>query len=160
MFLFFILFLIIFSSLINIAFLKKQKTFINILEIVLLYFFVFQVGFMGLLAGLGHIFNGPETAKMIGWLPGSPFQYEVGVMNLGISVLGFLCIWFRREFWLATSIIYLVIMFGCGVGHIREMLLKGNLAPYNAGPGIIMGDMVIPLLIFVLLIIYRSLKKD
>jgi hypothetical protein len=37
---------------------------------------------------------------MIGWPPGNPFQFEVGVHDGAWGVLGFLCIWIGGLFWL------------------------------------------------------------
>lgn len=128
----FCLLLALVFSLVNIIFLKKPRTAGNVIEIILLYLFVFQIGLMSFIAFIAHVFRGPEIAALVGWQPGSPFQYEVGMMNLGLAVLGFLCIWFRKEFWLATAIIAAVTMAGCGVGHVREIIVNNNWAPGNA----------------------------
>jgi hypothetical protein len=151
--------LITIASVINIVFTKKPRTAANIVEIVLLYALFFQVGVVCLLAYYGHVFNGPAIAAQIGWPAGSGFQYEVGMMNLGLGVLGILCLWFRKDFWLATAIIASVIMAGCGVGHIREIIVNNNWNPYNAGPAIWIETFVMPAVLLVLVYFYRKLKS-
>ena len=76
-------------------------------------------------------------------------------MNLGLAVLGFLCIWFRKEFWLATAIIAAVTMAGCGVGHVREIIVNNNWAPGNAGLGIWLQTVLVPITLLVLVYFYR-----
>ena len=51
------------------------------------YAFIFPVGLMGLWAALGHIVFPARVAQAIGWQT-SPFQFEVGVANLGIGLAG------------------------------------------------------------------------
>ena len=48
------------------------------------YLFIFPLGVQALWAFFCHVFLPEETAASIGWAP-SPFQYEVGVANLGIA---------------------------------------------------------------------------
>ncbi len=129
----------------------KPLTKKKIVEVILLYILVVFVGVGCLLAGMAHIFRGPETAAGIGWQPGSPFQYEMGVANLAFGALGILCIWKRGEFWTATGIGVAVIFLGCAIGHVYEMVVHHNYAPYNAGWGILFNDAVLPVIILVLL---------
>ena len=58
------------------------------------YVFLFPLGVQGLWAFIGHVFFPQQSAASIGWA--DPFQYEVGVANLG---LGLACIYaaFRRS---------------------------------------------------------------
>jgi hypothetical protein len=57
------------------------------------------LGFSSILAFFGHTFAADEIAAYIGWMPGSPFQFEVAVANLAIGVLGISCVWLRGNFW-------------------------------------------------------------
>jgi len=154
----FCLALAVIFSLVNIFFSKQPRTAGNIVEIVLLYLLVFQVGVMCLIASVNHVFNGPAISALIGWAPGSPFQYEVGMMNLGLGVLGILCLWFRKDFWLATAIVASVTMVGCGVGHVLEIVYHNNWSPYNAGPGIWIQTVLLPIALLTLVYCYRRLK--
>ena len=128
-----------------------------ITEVLLLYLLVFFVGVGGLMGFLGHTFQAREIALKIGWQP-SPFQFEVAVANLAFGVLGILCIWQRRGFWTATGIGYATFMLGCAYGHLREMILAGNFAPYNVGPVLWVNDLAVPLAILLLLLVPRHLS--
>ncbi len=88
-----------------------------------------------------------EIARKIGWQPGSPFQFEVGLGDLSWGVCGVLCIWLRQGFWTATGIGSSVFLLGCAFGHIRQMIQEGNMAIYNAGPVLWIGDLGVPITI-------------
>ncbi len=82
---------------------------------------------------VGHLFFGEKIARYIGWRKGDPFQFEVGVADLGIGVLGIMCAWFSGLFWLATVVVATVFLEGCVVGHIRDMVRNKNFKPGSAG---------------------------
>lgn len=134
--------------------LRRNKKAKNILEIIILDYLLIAVGLLQTLAGLGHIFNGPEVARSIGWAAGSPFQYEVGVANLAIGLTALLAFWFRGGYWLAVSLISGLFCLGAGVGHWRALLVQGNTAVYNSGPILYLSDGILPILLIVLVIIY------
>ncbi len=111
---------------------KVPRTKLRVVRILLLYALVLDVGVIGLPMGfVPHVFFADETAKMIGWPPGSPFQFEVGVHDGAWGVLGFLCIWIGGTFWLATGLGWSLFMLGATYGHIHQMVKHGNYAPYN-----------------------------
>jgi hypothetical protein len=111
---------------------KVPRTKLRVVRILLLYALVLDVGVIGLPMGfIPHVFFADETAKMIGWPPGSPFQFEVGVHDGAWGVLGFLCIWIGGAFWLATGLGWSLFMLGATYGHIHQMVKHGNYAPYN-----------------------------
>lgn len=132
----------------------KEK---RIAEILLKYLLLFSVGIMGLLAFYAHIFMADETARQIGWPTGSPFQFEMGITNLSYGVLGVLCLFFRRLFWLATGLGYSILLLGCMVGHLIQYG-KGDTAPLNIGVSIWVMDLVVPILLLSLLacLVYRK----
>ena len=78
------------------------------------------VGLMGVLTAYAHVFRPLETSASIGWST-SPYEYEVGMADLTVGVLGLLCLKFRGNFWLATAIANAVWLLGDAVGHIRQM---------------------------------------
>jgi len=123
----------------------------KVVEVILLYILVIFIGVGGILGALAHTVWAKQTALQIGWQPGSPFQFEIGMANLAFGVLGLLCIRFRDNFWTATGIGLAVLFLGCTYGHIREIIVHQNYAPYNAGVGIFFNDAVIPVLILGLL---------
>jgi hypothetical protein len=95
-----------------------------------------------------------QTARAIGWPTGNPFQSEVAVANLVVGVLGILCYWIRGDFWLATVIATSVWLLGDAVVHIYHIVVNHNYHPGNAGLPFYF-DILLPLLLIVLLIIYR-----
>jgi hypothetical protein len=111
---------------------KEPRTKRRFIHILLLYALVLDVGVIGLPLGfVPHIFFADETARAIGWPPGSPFQFEVGFHDGAWGLLGFLCIWIGGTFWLATGLGWSFFMLGATYGHIRETVLNSDYAPYN-----------------------------
>jgi hypothetical protein len=137
---------------------KQPLTKGRVVEILLLYLLAINIGVGGILAWYGHTFMADEIARKIGWQPGSPFQFEVAVADLSWGVCGVLCIWIRRAFWTSTGIGSAVFFLGCAYGHIRQILQEGNMAVYNAGPVLWIGDLGIPLTILILLVIRSRLE--
>ena len=122
-------------------------------EIFLSYLFFFCVGLQGLVAAYFHTFRAAETAARIGWAPGSPFQFEVAMGNLGLGVIGILAVKFRRGFWLAVAVFNAVYLWGCAYGHMVQQRLGDN-APYNTGVFLWVGDVAVPLGILELTVVY------
>jgi hypothetical protein len=56
-----------------------------VIDQLLRYLFLFPLGIQGLWAFIGHVFFAERSAAAIGWAT-SPFQYEVGVANLGLGL--------------------------------------------------------------------------
>ncbi len=151
--------LVIVVSVIHIGFMQQPRNVTNILGIVLRYVFIFVVAFSSFIAFLGHTLRADDVAQQIGWPAGNPFQFEVAVANLAFAVLGLLTIWFRGSFWLAAAIGYAVFMTGAGVVHIHQLIVTGNRAPLNAGATLLAADFVAPLILLVLVVIYRRLAR-
>lgn len=124
----------------------KQTDIINTF---LLYYLVAGVGVVGTIGFISHVFFANQTAEMIGWPIGSPFQFEVGLHDGAWGLLGFLCIFIRGNFWDATGIGWSFFMLGAAYGHIYQMIVHHNDAPYNAG--IIIPDLLIPVILLSLL---------
>jgi hypothetical protein len=130
--------------------LKKPADFDEVVEVFLSYLIFFNIGVMGLLGFYGHAFLSEEMALDIGWEPNGPFQYQVAMANLAFGLLGLLSLWFRGLFWAATVIGSSIFLLGCLIGHLIQYKW-GNMTPYNIGPIIWIGDLVIPLLCLSLL---------
>lgn len=138
---------------------RGPRTKARIVQLLLLYLLVINVGFGSLLAWYGHTFMADEIARKIGWQPGSPFQFEVAFADLSWGVCGVLCIWLREGFWTATGIGSSVFLLGCAFGHIRQIIHEGNMAIYNAGPVLWIGDLAVPIAILALLFLRFRLKE-
>jgi len=137
---------------------KKKRRGAEIFAVILLWALIVN-GISGIFAFFGHVFNGPEVAKSIGWPAGNPFQFEVGIANLGIGVLGLMCIWWRSDFWLATIVMASIFNWGAAYGHIDQIIRFQNFAPNNAGVILYYG-IINPIVLFGLYFITRSLSKS
>jgi hypothetical protein len=120
----------------------------------LLYLLVIYVGLMGLLTAYAHVFRPEQTSASIGWST-SPYEYEVGMADLTVGVLGVLCLWIRGNFWLATAIANGVWFLGDAIGHIHQMRLNNNHAPNNSGIFLIV-EIITPILMLALTFYHRS----
>src|SRR6266540_5452037 len=94
---------------------------------------VYLIGVAGIISASGHLLKADDVARSIGWAPGSPFQWEVGVADLGWGVLGVLCPVYGRGFWVATIIMASIFLRGAAVAYVKQMILARNLTPANAG---------------------------
>ena len=118
-----------------------------------------NTGVGGIMGFVGHTLRAKETAEEIGWPSGNPFQSEVALSDLAFGVLGFLSIWFRGSFWLATITGKSIFELGASYVHIREMVKNKNFHPGNAGP-VLFVDALIPLAHIFLLRRYGPLSPQ
>jgi hypothetical protein len=116
------------------------------------YLFVFPLGLQGLWAFFGHVFLPEDSANAIGWAP-SPFQYEVGVANLGLGLASFYAAFKGFEARAAVAVAASCFLAGAGFGHIMDILAGDNLAPGNAGP-ILITDFLTPIVVLILLVLW------
>lgn len=147
------LFLFILAVIFSIGHLFISKHPHNRTEAFLSYLIFFNIGIMGLLAFYAHIFMPDEIAKGIGWTPGSPFQYEIGAVNLAFGVLGVLSLWLRGLFWVATVLGNSIFLLGAFVVHLIQYS-HGDTAPLNSGFFVWFGDLILPILYLGLLACY------
>ncbi len=119
----------------------------------LFYLLFIYVGLMGLLTAYAHVFRPLETSASIGWAT-SPYEYEVGMADLTMGVLGVLCLRFRGNFWLATAIANAVWLLGDAIGHIRQISLSDNHAANNSGIFLIT-EIITPFVILLLALVTR-----
>jgi hypothetical protein len=113
------------------------------------YLFLFPLGVQGLWAFVGHVFFAEQSAASTGWAT-SPFQYEVGVANLGLGLASIYVAFRGFEARFAVAIAAACFLIGAGIIHILDIVEQGNLAPGNAGP-IMVTDFLTPITVLVLL---------
>ena len=154
----FLLFVGLIVALIHILYVGKKIKKKRVFELLTLYTLIFGIGVTGLMAGVAHIFFGDLIAAKIGWAIGSPFQFEVGLHDAAWGVLGILSIWYRRHFWLATGLGWSLFLLGAGYGHVRDVILHDNYAPYNYG--FIAPNFILPVVILVLKGFYFKYNKE
>lgn len=118
-------------------------------EAVLSYFLLFTVGLSYFYNFVFHVFFGELAASFIGWAD-SPFQAEVGYASLGFALIGFLAFRGGCEMRLAAVLGPAAFQWGAAVGHIRDIIATGNMAPGNAGI-MLWSDILLPVIGFWLL---------
>lgn len=136
---------------------RKYLQRAQVIDLYLLYFLVGGVGVIGAIDFIYHIFFADEVAAMIGWPPGSPFQFEVGFHDGAWGLLGFLCLHYRENFWTATGIGWSFFMLGATYGHIKQTILFSNFSPYNLG--LILPDFLVPVILLTLLCLRKNSRK-
>ncbi len=83
----------------------------------------------------------------------------MGVANIAIGIAALLGFRFRGTYWLAIAIIGGIFGVGAGIGHIRDIILSGNMAVYNAGPMLYLSDLLLPILLIILVGAYLKMGK-
>lgn len=134
---------------------NRELTARRFADHLLAYMLLLNVGIMFIFSSILHIFWGPETARMIGWPPGNPFQFEVGVADFTFGILGLLSFWIRGRFWDATVLAASIFLLGCFIGHTIDYAMYGNDAPWNFGFFIWFTDLFIPIVLLLLWIYVR-----
>jgi hypothetical protein len=128
-----------------------------VIDRLLRYLFVFPLGLQGLWAFVGHVFFPAQSAASIGW-SASPFQFEVGMANLGLGLASLHAAFRGFEARLTASLVAASFLIGAGLLHISDIAGSGNLAPGNAGP-IMVTDFVTPIAVLVLLVLASGVQR-
>jgi hypothetical protein len=97
------------------------------------------------------VFFTEQAAEAIGWPP-SPFQYEVGVANLGVGLAAIYAAFRGFETRVAVGIAAACLLIGAGLVQIRDIVAAGSLAPGNAGQ-IMIADFLTPIIVLMLLVL-------
>jgi hypothetical protein len=124
-----------------------------VIEKLLAWYVLFNIGVMYFVNFVCHCFFGAMAAAFIGWAD-SPFQFEVGTASLGFSVAGCFAAFAGFDRRLVAIIGPSLFTLGAAAGHVHQMVTAHNFAPGNAGVIFYM-DIVIPLFGFVLLSLCR-----
>jgi hypothetical protein len=121
------------------------------------YIFIFPLGVQGLWGFAGHVFFPEEAAYSIGWAP-SPFQYEVGVTNLGIGVASLYAAFAGFQARAAVALVAGCFLGGAGFGHMLNLLAGDTPTPGNSGP-LLVSDFLTPIVALVLLIVFPPTSR-
>jgi hypothetical protein len=106
---------------------------------------VVAVGIAAIFGAMFHFFDGPTTAREIGFTNGDGgFQTEVGFADLAIGVLGVLCARFRDGFLLAAVTAVSISYLGDAYGHLHQAAIHDNHARDNTGL-VLWPDFIAPL---------------
>jgi hypothetical protein len=108
------------------------------------------LGFTGVFTFIMHVFFPAISAANIGWAT-SPFQYEVGIADLTVALLGIVSFKASRGFRYATVLAAMVWLWGDAIGHGMQMMARKNFSAGNAGSWFWM-DVIIPFVLWIALI--------
>lgn len=131
---------------------KQPKTKGRVVELLLLYQLVFNIGFLGIISFLGHTLFPVDAAQYLKWHT-SPFQQELANASLGFGVIGVLSIWIRGHFWTATVIGSSVWLLGDAFHHLADIFLNRNISEANMGV-VFYSDLLVPIFALILLILH------
>jgi hypothetical protein len=121
----------------------------NLAEELLAYFILFTIAIAYFYNFVLHVFFGDLAASFIGWSNG-PFQAEVGYASLGFAAVGLLAFKGNCMVRLAAILGPAMFQWGAAVGHVRDIIATGNMAPGNAGV-MLYSDIFLPVIGFALL---------
>lgn len=125
-------------------------------EIVYRWMALFATGVTGIYAFVFHVFYPEMAAADIGWLE-SPFQFEVGMANLGFGLIAILSFNASYGFRLATVIGNTCWLWGDAYYHLMDLIKYHNYTLGNAGTWLWM-DIFVPLILLVCIIRLRPKK--
>jgi hypothetical protein len=134
---------------------KQPRSTARTLELFLIWWMVVAVGIAAIFGAMFHFFDGPGTAREIGFTNGDGgFQTEVGFADLAVGVLGVLCSRLRDGFLLAAVIAVSICYLGDAYGHIHQTAIHDNHAPDNTGL-VLWSDFIAPLVAIALYVLWR-----
>jgi hypothetical protein len=117
-----------------------------------LLFYCIGIGFV--FFGALHAYFGPFVAPTIGWQP-SPFEYELGWLEIPVGIVACMAWWRGFEFRLAATLISVTFAFAAAAQHIQEIACCKNYAPNNAGPTLWFGDLALPIFLLAVAFLAR-----
>jgi hypothetical protein len=115
---------------------------------------LFALGFTAIYAFVMHVFFSEVSAATIGWAP-SPFQFEVGMADLALGVLGIVSFRASHGFRAATVIAAICLLWGDALGHLDQMIVGNNFNSGNAGSWFAL-DIIVPAILLVCMVKLKS----
>lgn len=126
-------------------------------EIVFRWMVLFPLGFVGIYTFVMHVFFSEVAASVIGW-SSSPFQFEVGIADLALGVLGILSFRGLYGFRLATVIAATIMLWGDAIGHVYQMAVNQNFNPGNAGSWFAL-DLIVPAILLICITRLKPVRR-
>ncbi|MCP4761367.1 MAG: hypothetical protein GY870_06270 [archaeon] len=128
----------------------------RILEIFLTQLIYVGYTFFSFRGFIGHTILADYVATDIGWATGNLFQTELAFYQLGVGVMGLMCLWRRDSLWIGIIYVRAVFLFGAASVHIWDIIVNQNLAHGNTGVTLFISDLLIPIIALILLYVYRK----
>lgn len=135
---------------------QAQSKMPNMYSIMLKYAFFINIGCTFFFIAISNFMYGSFIAECLDWQP-SLFQYEVAWSQIGIAVLGLLCLFLDRHFWLATIIVSTIWLWGAASIHVWQIMTH-NVLPYHLA-FIVIWELAVPLWIIILYILYTKKRR-
>jgi len=110
-----------------------------------------MIGIAGVGAGISHLFFAEKINRSIGFKR-SPYQLEVGFCDLSFGIVGLLAPYYSTDFWWAIILFSSLYRIGCGIGHIRQIILEKNYAVNNTV--ILLVNFGVPFILISLYLLY------
>jgi hypothetical protein len=111
-----------------------------------LLFYVVGIGYA--YTGVLHAYAQDVAAPSIGWQP-SPFEYELGWMEIPLAIVAAVSLWRGFEIRLAATIVFVVFALAAAAQHIQQIICCHNYAAGNAGWILWINDIAIPIVVAV-----------
>ena len=125
---------------------RSQRQPVNVAAILWGELLLYSVGISMVYVGIFHAYFSAVTAPAIGWQP-SPFEYELGWMEIPVGIVAIASMWRGFEFRIASTAIFVIFSLAAAAQHVEQILCCRNFAPNNAGVLLWFGDVFLPLLI-------------
>jgi hypothetical protein len=106
----------------------------------------YAIGIWFVYTGIMHAYFQQTVAPRIGWQP-SPFEYELGWMEIPLGVVAMMALWRGYEFRLAATIIAVTFAVAAAAQHLQQIVCCANYAQSNAGLVLWFADIFIPVLL-------------
>lgn len=136
---------------------RKKRDCTHTMNRLIAFYFMWLVSFPAFVGFICHAFFPAWTAAYIGW-PESPFQTEIALANLGVSVVAFISFFKSGCFRWAAFIPYFIFYVGAGINHIVKVVQTDNMSPGNGGI-VLYTDLIIPTVLLIMMLIARKCKK-
>ena len=124
-----------------------------VMDRLLRYLFLFPLGVMSVWAFVGHVFFPERSARRSAGRRARSNTRS----NLGLGLASFYAAFSGFRARMAVLIVAMCFLAGARVGHVREIVQTGNLAPGNAGP-ILFTDFLTPVAILVMLLLAQTAR--
>ena len=131
----------------------------RIIEIFLLQIIYIGITFFSFRGFIGHTVLANTVAEDIGWIIGSPFQYELAVYHLGMGVIGMVSLWKRDSIWIGLVYAKSIFLFGAAGVHIWDIIANQNFSHGNFGTILFLNDLILPITAIVMLHLHLKFQK-